>query len=103
MSIVKKTHLACASLAILLLAGGCSKSVTGNTDSNFLEELSRRSFDFLWRAADPQTGLVSDRGKADGSGYGDVASLASTRLDRAGGGGGARAHHLEKCVGDGSA
>ena len=78
MSIVKKTHLACASLAILLLAGGCSKSVTGNTDSDFLEELSRRSFDFLWRAADPQTGLVSDRGKADGSGYGDVASLAST-------------------------
>jgi len=47
-------------------------------DEKFLEELSRRSFDFLWQAADPVTGLVSDRGKADGSGYGDVASLAST-------------------------
>lgn len=43
----------------------------------FLEELSRRSFDFFWREGDAQTGLIPDRAMADGSGGMDVASIAS--------------------------
>ncbi|WP_428388281.1 glucoamylase family protein [Mucisphaera sp.] len=47
------------------------------SDDGFLEELSRRSFDFFWREGDPDTGLVPDRALADGTRGGDVASIAS--------------------------
>lgn len=52
-------------------------------DDAFLEDLSKRSFQFLWEQSDPKTGLTLDRAKTDGSpkpvteGY-TVASSAST-------------------------
>jgi hypothetical protein len=51
-------------------------------DEAFLEDLSRRSFWFFWSQADPRTGLVRDRARADGSEHDahhrDVASIAAT-------------------------
>ena len=51
-------------------------------DDAFLEDLSRRSFRFFWEQADPRTGLVRDRARADGSTHTldrrDVASIAAT-------------------------
>lgn len=52
-------------------------------DDAFLEDLSRRSFQFLWEQSDPKTGLTLDRAQTDGTpkivkeGY-KVASSAST-------------------------
>ncbi|HSL22753.1 MAG TPA: glucoamylase family protein [Vicinamibacterales bacterium] len=36
-------------------------------DDALLEDLSRRSFMFFWEQADPQTGIVRDRARTDGS------------------------------------
>lgn len=51
-------------------------------DDAFLEDLERRMFRFFWEQADPKTGLVLDRARADGSpldeNHRDVASIAST-------------------------
>jgi hypothetical protein len=51
-------------------------------DEKFLEDLSRRSFNFFWENADPNTGLVRDRARTDGSSHDErhrnVASIAST-------------------------
>lgn len=51
-------------------------------DENFLEDLSRSSFQYFWNYAHPKTGLVLDRARADGSGpdkeHAHVASAATT-------------------------
>lgn len=51
-------------------------------DQEFLEDLSRRSFRYFWEQADPHTGLVLDRARADGSPHDqthrNVASIAAT-------------------------
>ena len=51
-------------------------------DRAFVEDLSRRSFRFFWENADPDTGLVRDRARTDGSPHNasqrDIASIAST-------------------------
>jgi hypothetical protein len=51
-------------------------------DVAFLEDLSRRSFRYFWEQADPDTGLVMDRARTDGSppdeNHRNVASSAST-------------------------
>jgi len=51
-------------------------------DEAFLEELSRRAFRYFWEQADPNTGLVLDRARADASAmdqtHRDVASIAAT-------------------------
>ncbi len=57
-------------------------TLTGEQDE-FLEELSRRLFLYFWEQADPGTGLVRDRARADGSPYGsderaEIASIAAT-------------------------
>jgi hypothetical protein len=46
--------------------------------TQFLDELQRASFRFFWEAADPQTGLVKDRSRADGPDARSVASIAAT-------------------------
>lgn len=46
-------------------------------DHRFLEEVQRRSFRFFWEQANPATGLIADRVKADGSEPGRVCSVAS--------------------------
>lgn len=52
------------------------------SDEAFLEELSRRSFQYFWEESDPQTGLVPDRARMDGSpldeSHRDVASIAAS-------------------------
>lgn len=51
-------------------------------DEAFAEDLSRRSFQYFWEQADPQTGLVPDRARMDGSqldeNHRNVASIAAT-------------------------
>jgi hypothetical protein len=51
-------------------------------DQSFLEDLERRSFRYFWDQADPNTGLVPDRARADGSpldeNHLNVASTAAT-------------------------
>ena len=52
------------------------------SDQAFLEDLSRRSFQYFWEQANPHTGLVPDRARIDGSPLEDshrgVASVAAT-------------------------
>jgi hypothetical protein len=51
-------------------------------DEQFLEDLQHRSFNYFWEQADPQTGLVPDRARIDGSAldenHRNVASIAAT-------------------------
>ncbi|MEO7969787.1 MAG: glucoamylase family protein [bacterium] len=51
-------------------------------DKLFLEDLEHRSFNYFWEQADPQTGLVPDRARMDGSAldenHRNVASIAAT-------------------------
>lgn len=53
-------------------------------DEAFLEDLSRRSFQYFWEHADPHTGLVLDRAHTDGAGHNEseqsyrIASSAAT-------------------------
>jgi hypothetical protein len=51
-------------------------------DEAFLEDLEQRTFQYFWEQADPHTGLVMDRARADGSmldeNHRDVASIAAT-------------------------
>ncbi len=57
-------------------------SSVSSQDESFLEDLERRSFDYFWEQADPQTGLVPDRARMDGSpldeNHLNVASIAAT-------------------------
>ena len=48
------------------------------SDHKFLDDLQRASFLFFWESADPQTGLVKDRSRADGQYAREVASVAAT-------------------------
>jgi len=48
------------------------------SDHRFLDDLQRASFLFFWESADPQTGLVKDRSRADGQDSREVASVAAT-------------------------
>jgi hypothetical protein len=51
-------------------------------DARFLEDLERRSFQYFWEQADPETGLVLDRTRTDGSPSDEnhrvIASIAAT-------------------------
>lgn len=50
-----------------------------SSDQAFLEDLSHRSFRYFWEQADPRTGLVLDRARADAVSYRPgVASIAAT-------------------------
>jgi hypothetical protein len=40
---------------------------SGPADDALLEDLSRRSFMFFWEQADPETGVIRDRARTDGS------------------------------------
>src|ERR1041384_3242149 len=49
---------------------------------SFIDDLQHRSFRYFWEQADPQTGLVPDRARMDGSAldvnHANVASIAAT-------------------------
>jgi hypothetical protein len=47
-------------------------------DRRFLDELQHASFLFFWESADPQTGLIKDRSRADGQDPREIASIAAT-------------------------
>ncbi|TBR20654.1 hypothetical protein EPO15_12535 [bacterium] len=67
---------------LALLVSARPAAALPKADDAFLEDLSRRSFQFFWDYADPATGLVLDRARADGSGpdkdHSQVASAATT-------------------------
>src|ERR1044072_1567115 len=64
----------CAFLWLLLLCG--------SVDAQFLDDLQRRSFQYFWEQANPNTGLVPDRARMDGKPldvtHQNVASIAAT-------------------------
>ena len=68
----------CAFLWLLLIGG----SVAAQGHDAFIDELQERSFRYFWEQADPQTGLVPDRARMDGSSlppsHQNVASIAAT-------------------------
>jgi hypothetical protein len=65
----------CAFLWLLLLCGSVAAQ-------SFIDDLQQRSFRYFWEQADPQTGLVPDRARMDGSAldasHQNVASIAAT-------------------------
>jgi hypothetical protein len=71
-------------LSVLLLVAQCNTGVAADRrqDESLLEDLSRRLFRYFWEQADPQTGLVADRARTNGSPHDethrDVASIAAT-------------------------
>ena len=68
----------CAFLWLLLI----SSSVPAQSHETFIDDLQERSFRYFWEQADPQTGLVPDRARMDGSplpsSHQNVASIAAT-------------------------
>ncbi len=54
------------------------ESREGVSDAMLLYELQRASFDFFWHEADPDSGLVRDRAKADGGDTRRMSSIAAT-------------------------
>ncbi len=70
------------SAAALPLAARPRNRLVSQSDDSFLEDLSRRAFLYFWEQADPRTGLVLDRVRADAihskSQSLDVASAANT-------------------------
>ena len=59
-----------------------ASSKLSSEDQQFLEDLERRSFQYFWEEGDPDTGLVPDRARMDGStldeNHRNVASIAAT-------------------------
>jgi hypothetical protein len=68
-------------LPALLAAAGWAQAPEAKAPDRdaFVEDLEHRAFLFFWERADPHTGLVLDRAKADGSADSRrIASIAST-------------------------
>ena len=78
-------------VSVLLIAVALNNAAGGRTfsyreltgaDESFLEDLSQRAFKYFWEQADPDTGLVLDRARADASAmdeqHRDVGSIAAT-------------------------
>src|ERR1051325_8755629 len=65
----------CAFSWLLLLFGSVAAQ-------SFIDDLQQRSFRYFWEQADPNTGLVPDRARMDGSAldadHQNVASIAAT-------------------------
>jgi hypothetical protein len=66
----------------ILATATVRQSALTPADHAFLEDLQKRSFRYFWEQADPHTGLVADRARADASAmdenHRNVASIAST-------------------------
>jgi hypothetical protein len=68
-------------LALARPASATRTQTIFRSDDDFLDDLSRRAFLFFWEQADPHTGLVLDRVRADGSHIGARhQGVASTSL-----------------------
>src|SRR5579864_6139929 len=61
---------------------GLSAAVLRKTDDEFLDDLSRRAFQYFWDQSDPHTGLIFDRARSSGDRVAgastNVASIAAT-------------------------
>jgi hypothetical protein len=68
----------CASACSPLAAGSQIAAQLSPPDDAFLEELERACFLFFWEQADPSSGLVKDRSRANGDDSRPVASIAAT-------------------------
>jgi hypothetical protein len=77
-----------AGTAICALTPIAALAALSRDDHAFLEDLSRRSFQFFWEHTDPDTGLTRGRARTDGSPYEDtrrdVGSIAVTGFGLAG-------------------
>ena len=73
--------------SFLALTGGALLASPA-ADEEFLEDLSRRSFQYFWEYSDPDTGMTRGRAKADGTPYDpnrrDIGSIAVTGFGLAG-------------------
>ena len=73
--LTRKFFCALCAWCLLLLCGNAAAQ-------SFLDDLQQRSFRYFWEQADPQTGLVPDRARMDGSpldaSHQNVASIAAT-------------------------
>src|SRR5258708_8918420 len=67
--------------------GGTSRKISPE-DDHFLDDLSRRTFQYFWEYTDPDTGMTPGRAKADGVPYDpnrrDIARIAVTGFRLAG-------------------
>ncbi len=85
MTLTRRSMLAagCGALAGLRAAPALSKQ-----DDAFLEDVSRRAFQYVWDYTEPSTGMLRGRAKADGSPYDpnrrDIGSIAVTGFGLAG-------------------
>ena len=70
-------QLAAGDAAIENPASLPGKSTLTSNDEKFLDDLESRGVQFFVDSADPVTGLMPDRAKANGSGPGEIASVAS--------------------------
>src|SRR5688572_10222175 len=78
-----RNDFSCALCAFLWLIIFFVPPVEGGPQHEaFLDDLQQRSFRYFWEQADPQTGLVPDRARMDGSplapSHQNVASIAAT-------------------------
>jgi hypothetical protein len=48
------------------------------SDSTLLDQIKRAGFEYFWREANPESGLVLDRANANGGGHCDISSIAAT-------------------------
>jgi hypothetical protein len=71
------TQLAGQSAAIEFSSSPPAQSAFTHADKKFLDDMERRGVEYFLDTADPVTGLMPDRAKADGSAPGDIASIAS--------------------------
>jgi hypothetical protein len=76
-----------AALILLIVTVASSQAIAASPkltseDQQFLEDLEHRSFQYFWEEGDPDTGLVPDRARMDGSpldeNHRNVASIAAT-------------------------
>lgn len=76
----RRSLLALSSSALAALCA--TKQKLSLEDDRFLEDLSRRSFQYFWEFTDPDTGMTRGRAKADGTPYDpirrDIGSIAVT-------------------------
>ena len=74
-----KSHTRLAALAAVVLLILLPQSIYAQA---FIDDLQKRSFQYFWEQADPNTGLVPDRARMDGSAlppsHHNVASIAAT-------------------------
>ncbi|MGI8742508.1 MAG: glucoamylase family protein [Bryobacteraceae bacterium] len=79
-TMTRRSLLALSSAALSALRAGPKK--ISREDNLFLDDLSRRSFQYFWEYTDPGTGMTRGRAKADGTPYDpnrrDIGSIAVT-------------------------